>query len=422
MPSAASPGFSFADPYAIGLAFVGVVVLVAIIALSSHRERLFTPAAVYLVLGALASAGLHLLGVELLDPISDSRLIEHLSEFAVIVALFGAGLRLDRHFGKGRWHSTFLLIVFVMPLTIASLALFANLVMGLSIGAAIILGAALAPTDPVLARDVKVGPPGKGDRRETNFALTSEAGLNDGLAFPFIFLGIYLAGDGFNWFSDWFVPDFLYAISAGVAIGFVGGHLIAWASDKLRRRGWLAAKFDSWLALAAVLAIYGVTEIVGAYGFLAAFTGGLGFRRHEWNHEAHGRVHAGADLVEDVTELGMILILGSTVTLAGLGSPGLTGWLLVPLLLVVIRPLSTLISFAGSNVKPKERALIGWFGIRGIGSFYYAAVAINAGVLAVGEATQIYWTIVVCVGISILIHGFTGRPAMASLDGGTGRP
>lgn len=416
MPLAASPGFSFADPYAIGIAFGGLVILVAITALSSHSERMFTPAAVYLVLGAIASAGLHLLGVDLLDPVADSGLIEHLSELAVIIALFGAGLRLDRRFGKGRWRSTLLLIVIVMPFTIAAVALFAGLAMGLSLGAAIVLGAALAPTDPVLARDVKVDPPGEGDRSETNFALTSEAGLNDGLAFPFIFLGLFIAGGDFSLFSDWFVPDVLYAIGAGVAIGLAGGHLLAWATDRLRKSGWLAHQFDGWLALAAVLAIYGVTEIVGAYGFLAAFAGGLGFRRHEWNHEAHGRVHAGADVIEDVTELGMILIIGSTLTLAGLANPGLAGWLLVPVLLLLIRPALTYLAFARSPVSKRERLLIGWFGIRGVGSFYYAAVAINAGVLAVGEATQIYWTIVACVGVSILVHGFSARPAMESID------
>lgn len=413
---AASSGFSFADPYAIGVAFGGLVVLIAIAALSSHSERVFTPAAVYLILGALASAGLHFLGVGLLDPITDSGLIEHLSEFAVIVALFGAGLRLDRHFGQGRWRSTLLLIAVVMPLTIGLVALFASVAMGLSIGAAIVLGAALAPTDPVLARDVRVDPPGEGDRNETTFALTSEAGLNDGLAFPFIFLGLLVVEGDFNFFSDWFLPDVIYAIGVGVVFGFAGGHLIAWGSDWLRRRGWLAPEFDSWLALGAVLAIYGLTEIAGAYGFLAAFTGGLGFRRHEWDHEAHGRVHSGADLVEDVTELGMILLIGSTVTIAGLQSPGLAGWLLVPVLLLLIRPLSTVFAFARSGVSKKERLLIGWFGIRGVGSFYYAAVAINAGILATDEASQIYWTIVACVGVSILVHGFSARPALSSIE------
>jgi NhaP-type Na+/H+ or K+/H+ antiporter len=416
LPRAASEGFSFADPYAIGLLFAGLVLFTAIWILSSHRRRSFSPAAVYLLLGALASAGLHFLGIDLLDPVEQSELIERLAEFAVIVALFGAGLRIDRHLGWSRWRSTVLLIVIVMPLTIGAVTLFANAFMGLSLGAAIILGACLAPTDPVLARDVQVGPPGEGDRAETNFALTSEAGFNDGLAFPFVFLGVFVAAEGGTaWFAEWLAADVVYAIAAGLAIGAFGGQAIGRGADWFRKHGWLHPSLDGWVAMAAVLALYGLTEILGGYGFLAAFVGGLSFRRYEWDNEAHDRVHTGADLLENVTELGMVLLLGSTVTIAGLAAPGLAGWLLVPVLLLLIRPAAVMLAFARSDVSRKERLLIGWFGIRGIGSFYYAAVAINAGVLTTGEIGVLYWTIIACVGVSILIHGFTARPAMATL-------
>ena len=204
-----------------------------------------------------------------------------------------------------------------------------------------------------------------------------------------------------------------YAIAAGVVVGAIGGQAIGGAADWFRKHGWLRPALDSWVALAAVLTLYGLTEILGGYGFLAAFAGGLSFRRYEWNHEAHSRVHRGADLLENVTELGMILLLGSTVTIVGLTAPGLAGWLLVPALLLLIRPLAVLGSFIGSKVRVRERLLIGWFGIRGIGSFYYAAVAINAGVLTSGEIDLIYWTIIACVGASILIHGVTAGPAMS---------
>ena len=420
--TAAATGFSFADPYAIGLAFAGLALFTAIWTLSSHQRHFFSPAAVYLLLGALASAGLHLLGVDLIDPIEQSDLIEHLAEFAVIVALFGAGLRLDRHFGWVKWRSTILLIAVVMPLTIGAITLFASTVMGLSLGAAIILGACLAPTDPVLAGDVKVGPPGEGDGSETSFALTSEAGLNDGFAFPFVFLGVFVAGEGgLGWFTEWLAADVLYAITVGIALGVLGGQAIGLGADWLRKRKLLKPQYDGWLAMAAVLVIYGVTEVAGAYGFLAAFAGGLSFRRYEWDHEAHDRVHGGAAFLENITELSLLLILGSTVTIAGLAAPGLTGWLLVPLLLVLIRPGVTLLAFVGSKVSMRERLLIGWFGIRGIGSFYYAAVAINTGVLTTGEIGVLYWTIIACVGVSILVHGFSAGPAMSTIVKGRDR-
>lgn len=414
---AASPGFSFFDGYAFGVFFIGLALFVAIWALSGHRRRSVTPAAVYLLLGAAAAIGLNLLDIGQLDPITDSGVIERLSEVAVIVALFAAGLRIDRRLGWRRWRSTVLLIGVVMPVTIAAVALFANTLMGLSLGAALLLGASLAPTDPVLARGVQVAGPGEGDRTESHFALTSEAGLNDGLAFPFVLLALFIAGEpGVGWFAEWFTADVLYAIGVGVSIGIVGGFSIGYASDWLRSKGLLNPQYDGWVALAAVLLIYGLTEIFSAYGFLAAFAGGLAFRRYEWDHEAHHRVHTGSDLVENILELAMLVLLGSTITLVGLEQPGFWGWILVPVLIVLIRPLAVLGSFIGSSVPMRQRAFIGWFGIRGVGSFYYAAVGIGAGVLSLEEASTIYWTIIACVGVSILVHGMTSRPAVKSLE------
>ncbi len=405
---AADPGFSSGDPYALAQLFVGLVVFAAVVALSQQHERAISPAVVYLVLGAVAAGLVRALGVDWLDPIEDAALIERLAEFAVIVALFGAGLRLDRPLRWREWSSTARLILVVMPLTIGAIAAFGTAAMGLSLGAAVILGAVLAPTDPVLASDVQVGPPGEQEEPEPQFALTSEAGINDGIAFPFIFLGVFIAAEGgTGWMSEWLAADVLYAVVVGIALGAAAGYLTAAGARWLRDRDLLLAQFDGWLSLASVLAVYGATELVGAYGFLAAFAGGLAFRRHELGHESHSRVHAGAETVEKIAELTLVLLLGSLVTFGGLGTPGVAGWLLVPLLLVAIRPLATLAAFARSSVPLRERAFIGWFGIRGIGSFYYAAAVIDSQVLAETEAVKVFWSVVVLVGLSIVAHGLT---------------
>lgn len=410
----AAPGFEFADVYAIGLLFAGLALFAAVSALSNETGRAFTAAVVYLVLGAVAALGLHLLGVELLDPIEDSKVIERAAEIAVIIALFAAGLRLDRPLGWRTWRSTVLLIALVMPLTIAAIALFGGLVMGLSVGAAVILGASLAPTDPVLASAVQVGPPGEGEERDTHFALTSEAGLNDGLAFPFVLLGVFLAAEGGSW-GEWFFADVLYAIGVGVALGALAGFALGRLASMLRDRGWLHAHFDAWLAVAAVLAIYGLTEVASAYGFLGAFAGGLAFRRHEKLGEHHARIHHGAEIAEKLTEVGVVLLLGSTITLSGLAEPGVAGWALVVLVLFAIRPLTVALAFLRSDFPRRERAFIAWFGIRGIGSFYYAAAAISLGALPSGEAAVVYWTIAATVGVSIVLHGLTSTPAVRRL-------
>jgi sodium/hydrogen antiporter len=409
IPLGADPGVSLGDPYALAQLFVGLVVFAAVIALSQQHERAFSPAMVYLLLGAAAAGLVRALGVDWLDPVEDARLIERLAEFAVIVALFGAGLKLDRPLRWHEWASTARLILIVMPLTIGAVAAFGTAAMGLSLGAAVILGAVLAPTDPVLASDVQVGPPGEEQKeREPQFALTSEAGLNDGFAFPFVFLGVFIATeDGTEWLPEWLAADIAYAITVGIGLGAAAGYLTAAGARWLRDRGLLLAQFDGWVSLAAVLAVYGATEVVGAYGFLAAFAGGLAFRRHELEHESHGRVHAGAETVEKIAELTLVLLLGSLVTWGGLATPGVAGWLLVPLLLVAIRPIATLAAFARSPVALRERAFIGWFGIRGIGSLYYAAATIQGGLLDETEAVTVFWSVVVLAGVSILVHGLT---------------
>ena len=419
---AAAPGFGFADIYAIGLLAAGIALLVGVVALSREGDRAFSSAIVYLLMGALFSIGLQALGVGLIDPLRDTELIERAAEFAVIVALFSAGIRLDRPLSRAGWRSTIRLIGIVMPLTIAGVALFGHLAMGLSWGAAIVLGAVLAPTDPVLAGEVQVGPPGEASEDEPRFALTSEAGLNDGLAFPFVFLGIFVAGSEGGWFGEWLLADVVYAIGVGFAIGALGGWALGAATAWLRQNEWLLAEYDGWLAIAGVLAIYGATEIAGAYGFLAAFAGGLAFRRREREHEYHRPVHEGASIVEKVSELALVLMIGSTITISGLLEPGLAGWALAAILIFAIRPVAVIASFAGAPLRRLERLFVAWFGVRGIGSFYYAAVAIGAGVFSSAEAETIYWTVVVCAGVSIILHGLTATPASRALGLKEGAP
>src|SRR3954453_11854065 len=221
---ASSPGFEVVDPYALAIAFVGGAVFAAVGALSHQHERAFSASLIYLGLGLGAATVIDVLDVRWIDPFDDAKIIEHLAEFALIVALFGTGLKLERALDMQPALSVARLLGIVMPLTIAAVTLFGTAVMGLSLGAAIILGAALAPTDPVLAGDVGVGPPGDEDEREPNFSLTAAAGLNDGLAFPFVFLGVFVAKEGgTGWLDHWFVADVLVAIAVGIAIGAAGG-------------------------------------------------------------------------------------------------------------------------------------------------------------------------------------------------------
>lgn len=422
--AAAERGLSFADPFALTVAFAGIAVLVAIGALSHQHERAFSASVVYLLLGLACAVVVELAGFSWVHQLEDAGVLEHMAEIAVIVALFSAGLKVERSLRSREWTSVWRLLLIAMPLTIAAVAAFGATVMGLSLGAAIILGAILAPTDPVLAGDLGIGPPGDEDEREPRFVVTAEAGLNDGLAFPFVMLGMFVAAEGGTaWFAEWLGADVVFSIVTGLAIGGAGGVGLAWAAVRLRDREFLAVMLDGWLALAAVLLIYGLAEIAGGYGFLAAFAGGLGFRRYERDHEVNRRVHDGAELLEKFGELAVILLLGSMVTFAGLGELGWSGWLLIPFLLVLVRPLTVLVSLMGSRISDRrERVFVAWFGVRGIGSLYYAAVVIESGVLSEADTLRVFWTVAACVLVSIVVHGVTSWPVERRLLGESRTP
>jgi NhaP-type Na+/H+ or K+/H+ antiporter len=413
-PLAADTGFSFADPFAVGLLFIGVAVFAAVGALSHQHERAFSASLIYLVLGCGAAVAIHVSGLDWVDPVADASLVDHLTEIAVIIALFSAGLKLDRPLTWRAWGSTARLLLIAMPATIGLIALLGSQLLGLSAAAALLLGACLAPTDPVLAGDIGVGPPGDEDEHEPNFALTSEAGLNDGLAFPFVLAGIYMAGEsGASWVGEWLAADVAYAIAGGTAIGAAVGLAAAWSVKRLRDRELLAPALDGYHAIATVLVIYGLAEIAGTYGFLAAFAGGLAFRRYESDHEVNGRVHEGAELTEKLLELSVILLLGSMLTLTGLQAPGWEGWLLAALVIAAVRPLACAAALAGSQLeRPTEKTFVAWFGVRGVGSLFYVAVAVDADVLAGAEHDMLVWTVIACVLCSIVVHGITAGPSM----------
>jgi NhaP-type Na+/H+ or K+/H+ antiporter len=413
-PASISAGWYAGSLYAVGLVAAGLALLAAILALTHQRERAFSASVVYLLLGVLAAPVIALLGVSWYDPVEDAAVGERLTELAVIVALFAAGLRLDSPLRGRTWSAPARLLLVVMPVTIAAVALFGWAAMGLSAAGAVILGAALAPTDPVLAGDLGVGPPGEEREDEASVAITTEAGLNDGLAFPFVYAGLFLAaGDG-GWLAEWLAWDLAWPIAAGIAIGALVGWGLSWCLTNLRDRDVLAEAHDGWVAVAVVLIVYGAAELAGAYGFLAAFAGGVGFRRYERDHDLNLGAHRGALAMERVGELAVILLLGSSLTLTGLAEPGWSGWLLIPLLLLVVRPLATFASLP-RRWDWRARLWIGWFGVRGVGSLYYVSAVAATGLLAAGEAAAVTWTVIACVAVSIVVHGVTGDLATRRL-------
>jgi NhaP-type Na+/H+ or K+/H+ antiporter len=307
------------------------------------------------------------------------------------------------------------LLLVVMPLTIALIAVFGRVAMGLSLGAAVLLGAVLAPTDPVLAGDVGLGPPGDVPQGEPRLSLHTEAAINDGLAAPFVLLGLFMADrGGTSWVGEWLWADVLYAVAVAAVVGAAMGVGAAWLVTRARVRGLMDRTLDGFAALALVLVVYGTSELLGSYGLLALFLAGFTFRRYAFEHEIHRGVHRGADTAGTFLELLVLLLLGSMLTVDGLGAPGVAGWLLAPLLIVVIRPALVMATSGKGLASPGERLFLAFFGVRGVAALFYAAVVAQSGAISADETTTVVWTAVVCVIVSIVVHG-TSSTALTRL-------
>jgi NhaP-type Na+/H+ or K+/H+ antiporter len=414
---------------------VGLLLIGVALAGSVLKRLPLTASMFYLAAGAgLGPWGANLLT---LDVLADARALERLTEVAVIISLFTAGLKLRLPLRERRWRPALLLASVAMVLTIAGIAGAGVAIAGLSIGGALLLGAVLAPTDPVLASDVQVAH--EHDAEPVRFSLTGEAGLNDGTAFPFVMLGLGLVGAhelgaaG----SRWLTLDLLWAVTGGFAIGTLCGAGIGKLVLYLRRVHREAVGLDEFLALGLVALSYGIALLAGTYGFLAVFAAGLSMRRIERKHsgdepplddvkqtardaeeQATGHATAPAymaravlgfnEQLERLGEFAVVVVAGAL--LAGIDTPA-PGLLVGLALFFIIRPSATLLALSGSSLSHRQRAFIAWFGVRGVGSIYYLTYALAHGVGG-PEAQVIADITLVVVAASILLHGVSVTPLM----------
>jgi NhaP-type Na+/H+ or K+/H+ antiporter len=383
------------------------------------------------------------LGLGHLEPLKQAALLERITEVAVIISLFSAGLKLRLPLKDKEWRVALRLALGAMVLTVAMVALVGMGALGLPVGAALLLGAILSPTDPVLASDVQVSH--ALDRDRLRFGLTGEAGLNDGTAFPLVMLGLGLLGlhelGPVLW--RWVVVDVLWATAAGLMVGVVLGDRVGRLVLYLRKHHREAVGLDELLALGLIALSYGAALLVKGYGFLAVFAAGLALRRIERKHTglrpaekveeaaraadkleaATNPAHAHAymanavlgfnEALERIAEVGVVVGLG--LLLAVTPFPPEVLWL-APLLFFVLRPLSVVLSLVGSRSDKHQRVLMAWFGVRGIGSLYYLFYAIEHG-LGDGLASRLLSLVLWVVAASIAVHGISVTPLMKRYEG-----
>lgn len=403
------------DPYILILTGAGLLIaLVAWLPLALKRLPLSLP-----IVCISIGAAIFLLPQVTLRPLPYRypEITERFAEFVVIIALMGAGLKIDRVFGWRRWSITWRLLAITMPLGIVAIAALGMKVLGLPLAVALLLAASLAPTDPVLAADVQVGPPKTGDEDEVRFGLTSEAGLNDGAAFPFIHLAVLLAVAlpvGKPWVAEWLTYRVLWEIAGGIVGGWLVGRAFGWLTFHIPAETKLSRTGDGLIAISATLVSYGLTEIVHVYGFLAVFVTALTFRSAHRDHEFQDEMHAITEQIERLAMMVLLILFGGALV-SGLLTPITWVDFVVALaVLLVIRPVTGWIGLLGWAGDLDEKLTLSFFGIRGVGSIYYLAYGINH--MPVADAEHLWAIVGLIILLSILLHGLTVTPIMRSLD------
>lgn len=346
----------------------------------------------------------------------------HLAELCVIISLMGAGLALDRPVGWRRWGTTWRLLAISMVVCVVVVTLAAQYLLGLGLAAALLLAATLAPTDPVLASEVQVAEPAddpdEPPEDEARFALTSEAGLNDSLAFPFVYAALAIAAAGsLTWSvaTSWLLVDVGWRLTVGLAAGIGVGWLLRTLFfhnpvKSLR----LAEHAEGFVALAATLLAYGVAETLEGYGFLAVFICACVIRASERSHGYHQVLHQWVEQLERLLTVLVLVLLGGAIARGMLQPLQWPDYVLVAVFLLVVRPVAGWLGLVGGRTGPRERAVIAFFGVRGVGSIFYIAYALGNGTFVGSERL---WGIVgLTIAASILVHGVTATPAMAWLD------
>ena len=414
----------------------GVVLTLMALGGSVVRRLPLSTALFYLLTGVLIGP----LGIGLLyfDPLTESVVVERLAEVAVTLSLFSAGLKMRTPILDSRWRLPVRLAFISMTATVGLITLVGVYILGLPLGGAVLLGAVLAPTDPVLAADVQVEEPDDQDR--LRFSLTGEAGLNDGTACPFVVLGLGLLGlhELGPHATRWVLVDVLWAVTGGLAIGAVLGSLVGRLVVHLRRVHKEAVGLDDFLALGLLSLTYGIALLVSTYAFLAAFAAGLALRTVERRYtgdqpapDVAAAAHEGdrdtvavapetapaymasavlgfSEQLERIGAVALIVLVGALLSYADWTWNAL--WF-VPLLLLVVRPLAVQIGLWGAEVGPVQRGLISWFGIRGIGSVYYLMYAENHG-LPDGVAGRVLALVLTTIAVSVVVHGISVTPLM----------
>lgn len=418
------------DPRIFMFVLFGLALVLSVVLERVLSERYLSLPIIYVLAGfAVFSLPLDLPTINPVWDGLDAATLEYATEFIVIVSLMGAGIAIDRPVSWKNWRQIWPLLVIAMPITIAAVALLGWWALGMAPATAILMGAALAPTDPVLARSVQVGPPGENQRHDVRFSLTVEAGLNDGLAFPFTHLAIAAIGMTAlgTWTIEWFAIDFVWRILAGCVVGWAVGRAGAWyvfdreadapideIDEESERAPEKYSTSEGLIVLGTLLTAYGLAELAEGYGFLAVFVGAVTARQRENKSRYHKISHHFIDQIEKIVLVAVLLGFGAMLA-GGVLAPLTWGGAAVALALIfIIRPLAGLLSESLCDLPLPGRLAVAFLGIRGMGSIYYLAYGQNHGNFS--NMNQVWAVASFAILASIIVHGIGAARLMRFVE------
>ena len=404
------------ENYDIGLLLAGLVVFAAaFLPRLIKNRRLITAPMLYLAIGAIIA----LLPIfsEQPDLKGEMWWVKRLTEMVVIIALTGAGLKLNAPFGKSTWKYSKRLLTVGMPLTMILTFTLGYYVFGFALATAALLAAVIAPTDPVLAADVQTTPPGEEDRSPTRVALTTEAGVNDGLAFPFTYLAMGIAvmePDDWQWVWSWFLMDFVYKIAGGILIGWALGRLINKAIVLFPAEERAAKLSTGVLALSLTLIPYAIAELLGTYGFVSVFVAACVFRHYEKGCGYQKYLHDFSEELERMLIAVIFVLLGIYAVYDLFDVLNWMHVLFAIILIFAVRPLAGMLGLIGSDLHRKEKGIMAFYGIRGIGSLYYLSYALYHENFEASE--QAFALVVFLIILSVTVHGLSAPGSISKLE------
>ena len=353
------------------------------------------------------------------DPMQKENITMRLTEMVVIVSLMGTGLKTNEPFSFKKWAVPLKLVSITMLLSIALTTVLGYVWLGFTFPSALLIGAALAPTDPVLASDVQIDSPRDKSHSDVRFSLTAEGGLNDGMAFPFTWLAIALATSAFtpDLMKSWFIKDFLFKIVVGITSGYVLGKALSYLVYKLPGKAKLTTFGDGFVALSATLLVYGITELIHGYGFIAVFIAAITLRDVEKDNDYHLKLHEFTDQIERICVAIVLILFGGSIASGILSALTwkLVGFAAVAILL--IRPICAYFSLFGSSLDKREKAVVSFFGIKGVGTLFYLSFALNEA--SFDDIPELWALVSFIILFSILIHGLTATKAIQKIEGDT---